>query len=119
MENRSFDQFLGHLALNDSRINGVNTSVSNPLNPTDPTSKKVYVAFDGGEDARGRRRCGWQTAEGAAAAGCLHSAASLTLPPHAPTQSTGGLSTRSTTLTRSPGRCLAPRWPPTRPPRSR
>ena len=67
MENRSFDHFLGHLAVSlriaialtsvelfkatDKRINGCDTSCSNPENPLDPSSPRVplsYDAVDGG-----------------------------------------------------------------------
>ena len=45
-ENRAFDHFLGHLGLNDTRVNGVSTAQSNPLNPADPASAVIHVAFD-------------------------------------------------------------------------
>ena len=53
MENRSFDHFLGHLAKGDPRIDGLNGSQYNPINPADPSSQKMpvnYNAVDGGPD---------------------------------------------------------------------
>lgn len=46
MENRSFDHFLGHLGQTDKRIDGVSSSMSNPVNASDPNSPLVNVNFD-------------------------------------------------------------------------
>jgi hypothetical protein len=45
---RRVDRARACAGLNDTRINGVNTTISNPLNPADPSSKRVHVAFDAG-----------------------------------------------------------------------
>ena len=53
LENRSFDHLLGHLAKNNSKIDGLNGTQYNPVNPADPASEHVavnYDAVDGGPD---------------------------------------------------------------------
>lgn len=51
MENRSFDHLLGHLGLTDKRIDGINGTEFNHVNPLDPSkSKKIYVDLHDAED---------------------------------------------------------------------
>jgi phospholipase C len=50
-ENRSFDHLLGHLKAIDPRVNGLDASSGNPLNPLDPHSQFIPVNYnpvDGG-----------------------------------------------------------------------
>jgi phospholipase C len=53
MENRSFDHFLGHLSKQDPRIDGLNGTQANPLDPLNPASPTMavnYNAEDGESD---------------------------------------------------------------------
>lgn len=45
-ENRSFDHFLGHLKAIDPRVNGLDSTSGNPLNPLDPHSQFIPVNYD-------------------------------------------------------------------------